>query len=194
MLLSVSGCSDESATSAMTYGTRGNLTATTLAILQIVLALLMLVSLIALIIPGVPGITLIWLWALIYGLVTGFEKTSTIYMVIISVLMVVGNVIDNVLMGAGARKGGAPWATTLVSVLAAIIGSIAWPPFGGVLASAVILFVMEVIRLKDSQVALKSTGELLKGFGYSFLVRFLIGIVMIGLWIAWLVQTGQWLL
>ena len=194
LLLAVSGCSNEETTSAMTYGTRGNLTTTTLAILQIVLVIIMLVSLIALIIPGIPGITFIWLAALIYGIVTGFEKTGTIYMIIITVLMLLGNVIDNVLMGAGARKGGAPWVTTLVSVLAAVIGSIAWPPFGGVLASAVILFVMEVIRLKDSQVALKSTGELLKGFGYSFLVRFLIGMVMIGLWIAWIVQSGQWLL
>ena len=97
-------------------------------------------------------------------------------------------------MGAGARKGGAPWITTLATVLAAVIGSLAFPPFGGVIAAAVVIFVLEIIRLKDSKIALKSTGEMLKGFGCSFLVRFLIGMIMIGLWIAWLVQTGDWLL
>ena len=193
-IFTLSACTDENGSPAQMYGTHANLTSATLAILQIVLAIFMLVSLIALIIPGIPGITFIWLGALIYGIVTGFDKTSTTYMIIISVLMLLGNVIDNVLMGAGARKGGAPWVTTLVSVLAAVIGSIAWPPFGGVIASMVVLFVMEVIRLKDSRIALKSAGELLKGFGCSFLVRILIGMVMIGLWIAWLVQSGQWLL
>lgn len=194
LLFSIGACTDANEIPSQTGETNSNLTTATLAILQVVLAIVMLVSLIALIIPGIPGITFIWLGALIYGIVTGFGKVGTTYMIIISVLMLLGNVIDNVLMGAGARKGGAPWVTTLVSVLAAVIGSFAWPPFGGVIASALVLFVMEVIRLKDSKIALKSAGELIKGFGCSFIVRFLIGIVMIGLWIAWLVQSGQWLL
>jgi hypothetical protein len=193
-VLSLSGCAEVKTWSAETFGTKGNLTTGTLAALQIVVAIVMLVSLIALIIPGVPGITFIWLAALIYGLVVGFEKPGGVFMGIITGLMLLGNVVDNLLMGAGARKGGAPWITTLATVLAAVVGSIAFPPFGGVIAAAVVIFVLEIIRLKDSKIALKSTGEMLKGFGCSFLVRFLIGMIMIGLWIAWLVQTGHWLL
>lgn len=193
-VLSLSGCAEVKTWSADTFGTRGNLTTGTLAALQIVVALVMLVSLIALIIPGVPGITFIWLAAFVYGLVVGFEKPAGVFMGIITGLMLLGNVVDNLLMGAGARKGGAPWITTLATVLAAVIGSLAFPPFGGVIAAAVVIFVLEIIRLKDSKIALKSTGEMLKGFGCSFLVRFLIGMIMIGLWIAWLVQTGDWLL
>ncbi len=193
-VLSLSGCAEVKTWSAETFGTKGNLTTGTLAALQIVVAIVMLVSLIALIIPGVPGITFIWLVALIYGLVTGFGKPAIVFMGIITGLMLLGNVVDNLLMGAGARKGGAPWLTTLATVAAAVIGSIAFPPFGGVILAAVVLFVLEIIRLKDSGIALKSTGEMLKGFGCSFLVRVLIGMVMIGLWIAWLVQAGQWLL
>lgn len=193
-VLSLSGCAEVKTWSADIFGTRGNLTTGTLAALQIVVALVMLVSLIALIIPGIPGITFIWLAAFVYGLVVGFEKPAGVFMGIITGLMLLGNVVDNLLMGAGARKGGAPWITTLATVLAAVIGSLAFPPFGGVIAAAVVIFVLEIIRLKDSKIALKSTGEMLKGFGCSFLVRFLIGIIMIGLWIAWLVQTGDWLL
>ncbi len=194
LVLSLSGCAQVSQWSAETFGTRGDLKTPTLAILQIILGLFMLVSLITLIIPGIPGITFIWLSTLIYGLVTGFERTSIIFMGIITALMLLGNVVDNLLMGAGARKGGAPWLTTLATVLAAVIGSFAFPPLGGVIAATLVLFTLEVIRLKDSQIALRSTGELLKGFGCSFVVRFFIGLVMIGLWIAWLVQSGQWLL
>lgn len=193
-VLALSGCSEENTANTQRYGAKENLTSGTLIALQVVVALVMLVSLVALVIPGIPGITFIWLAALVYGLVAGFEKPAGIYMGIISGLMLLGNVIDNVLMGAGARKGGAPWRTTLVTVIAAVVGSLVWPPFGGVILAAVVLFVLEIIRLKDSEIALKSTGELLKGFGCSFLVRFLIGMVMIGLWIAWLVQSGQWLL
>ena len=194
MLLSFSRCAQTDTPTAQTFGAKENLTTTTLVVLQIVVAGIMLVSLIALIVPGVPGITFIWVAALVYALVTGFEKPAGIYFGVISALMVFGNVIDNVMMGAGARKGGAPWITTFVTILAAIIGSIAFPPFGGIIVAAVVLFTLEVIRLKDSQIALKSTGELLKGFGFSFVARFIIGMVMIGLWIAWLVQAGQWLL
>lgn len=194
LVLSLSGCAQVSQWSTATFGTRGDLKTPTLAILQIILGLFMLVSLITLIIPGIPGITFIWLSALIYGLVTGFERTSIIFMGIITALMLLGNVVDNLLMGAGARKVGAPWLTTLATVVAAVIGSFAFPPLGGVIAAALVLFTLEVIRLKDSQIALRSTGELLKGFGCSFVVRFFIGLVMIGLWIAWLVQSGQWLL
>ncbi len=195
LAFSLSGCVETSAENGMIlYGTKGNIPTATLAGLQIIVAIVMLVSLISLIIPIIPGITFIWLAALVYGLVVGFDKTSGIFMGIISVFMLIGNVVDNILMGAGARKGGAPWLTTLITVLAAVIGSIAFPPFGGVIAAAVVLFSLEIIRLKNTDTALKSTGELLKGFGCSFVVRFLIGIIMIGLWIAWIVETGQWLL
>lgn len=193
-ILALSGCSDGKTGSIETFGAKDNLTVGTLAALQIVVAIVMLVSLITLIIPGIPGITFIWLAALIYGLVVGFEKPGGIFIGIISALMLLGNVVDNLMMGAGARKGGAPWLTTLATVVAAVVGSIAFPPFGGVIAAGVVLFVLEAIRLKNSEIALKSTGEMLKGFGCSFLVRFLIGMIMIGLWITWVVQAGQWLL
>ncbi|NMC46800.1 MAG: DUF456 domain-containing protein [Chloroflexi bacterium] len=193
-MLVLSACSGATASPVAGYASRGDLTTTTLAILQVVVALIMLVSLFTLIIPGVPGITFIWIAALIYALVTGFEKPTWLYFGIISGLMLLGNVVDNLMMGAGARKGGAPWLTTLASVLAAIIGSLVFPPFGGIIAAAIVLFTLEVIRLKDSRTALRSTGELLKGFGCSFVVRFFIGMIMIALWVVWIVQAGQWLL
>jgi len=193
-VLSISACSTTTVSSTVSDGSKGNLTATTLAILQIVVALIMLVSLFTLIIPGVPGITFIWVTALVYALVTGFEKPTWLYFGIISGLMLLGNVVDNLMMGAGARKGGAPWLTTLASILAAIIGSLVFPPFGGIIAAALVLFTLEVIRLKDSSTALRSTGELLKGFGCSFVVRFFIGMIMIALWVVWIIQAGQWLL
>ncbi len=194
LIFSLSGCTESTTANTYLYGTKGNISTATLAVLQIIIAVVMLVSLIALIIPVIPGITFIWLAALIYGLVLGFDKTSGIFMGIITVFMLLGNVVDNLLMGAGARKGGAPWRTTFFTILAAIIGSIAFPPFGGVIAAAVVLFCLEIIRLRNTETALKSTGELLKGFGCSFVVRFLIGIIMIGFWVAWLVKAGQWLL
>ena len=194
LIFSLSGCTEITAENGTLYGTKGNIPTATLAGLQIIVAIVMLVSLVSLIIPVIPGITFIWLAALVYGLVVGFDRTSGIFMGIISVFMLIGNVVDNILMGAGARKGGAPWLTTLITVLAAVIGSIAFPPFGGVIAATVVLFSLEIIRLKNTDTALKSTGELLKGFGCSFVVRFLIGMIMIGLWIGWLVEAGQWLL
>ncbi len=192
--LTLAGCSSPKVGGAQLYGEKENLTRGELAALQILVALVMLVCLIALIIPGFPGITFIWLAALIYGLVVGFEKPAGTFMGIISGLMILGNIVDNLLMGAAVRKSGASWRTTLFTILAAVVGSLLWPPFGGIILAVIVLFILEFNRVKNSETAFRSTGELIKGFGCSFFVRILIGMTMIGLWIAWLVQTDQWLL
>src|SRR3990172_6492428 len=71
--------------------------------------LFMLIGLVGLVIPIFPGILVIWLAALGYGVVTGFTTLGTILFVLITLLMLFGVTIDNILMGAGARQGGASW-------------------------------------------------------------------------------------
>jgi len=67
----------------------------------------MLVGLFGLIIPVYPGTVIMWLAALGYGVVSGFSTWGTVLFVIITLLMLVSTVVDNLFLGAGARKGGA---------------------------------------------------------------------------------------
>ena len=134
-----------------------------------------------------PGLVIIWAAALGYGLVAGFGTLGWSMFAILTVLMLAGTVVDNVLMGKSAHKEGAPWWAILVAMVAAIVGTflIPIPVIGGILAALGTLFVIECIRRKDWRKALASLKGMAIGWGWAFVIRFIIGLVMIGLWLIW---------
>ena len=140
-----------------------------------------------LVLPLLPGLVIIWAAALGYGLAAGFGTLGWIMFAILTVLMLAGSVVDNVLMGRSAHKEGAPWWVILLALLAAIVGSfvIPIPIIGGILAALATLFVIEWIRRKDWRKALASLKGMAIGWGWAFVIRFIIGLVMIGLWLIW---------
>jgi len=100
-------------------------------------------------------------------------------------LMLFGNIIDNVLMGAGAKSQGASWLAIGVAFVAAVVGSLIFPPFGGFIAALLALFIVEVIRIRDWRKALGSTRSMALGCGWSVAARLAIGGMMIGWWLVW---------
>ena len=145
----------------------------------------MLVGLALLIIPIFPGITVIWVAALLYGIVTGFDTLGIAILVLITVGMIIGVSADNVLMGAGARHGGASWLTIGVALIAGIAGTILFPPIGGLIAIPLAIFLLELLRNREWRSAWRATRGVALGWGLSFLVRFGIGLVMISAWLIW---------
>ncbi len=143
----------------------------------------MLVGLLTL--PILPGLVIIWAAALGYGLAAGFGTLGWVMFALITVLMLGGSVVDNILMGTSAHKEGAPWWAIIVALLAAIAGNFALPIVGGILAALLALFLIEWIRLRDWRRALASMRGMLIGCGWAFVIRFIIGMVMIGLWMIW---------
>ena len=146
---------------------------------------IMLVGLFGLIVPIFPGITVIWLAALGYGVATGFTTLGWWLFAVITILFITGATIDNVLMNAKARKAGAAWSTLLLGVLAGILGTIFFPPFGGLIAAPLVVFLLEYLRQRDFKKALASLRGMAIGWGSAFVVRFLIGAAMIGIWMLW---------
>lgn len=145
----------------------------------------MLVGLALLIIPIFPGITVIWVAALLYGIVTGFDTLGIVILVLITLGMIAGVTVDNVLMGAGARQGGASWLTIGVAVIAGIAGTVLFPPIGGLIAIPLAIFLLELLRKREWRGAWRATRGVALGWGLSFLVRFGIGLVMISAWLIW---------
>jgi uncharacterized protein len=156
-----------------------------LATLRLIVLAIMLFGLVGLIIPVLPGLVIIWVPALVYGIITGFNRTSGILFAIMTVLMLVGNVVDNVIMGAKARQQGASWLAIGVAIALGIVGSIVFPPFGGLVAALVGLFAVEYFRLRDLKKAVDSTRSMAIGCGWAAVIRFGIGVIMILLWGAW---------
>ena len=154
-------------------------------VFQVIILAVMLFGLAGLIFPILPGLLIIWVAALVYGLAQGFSWGSGAIFAVMTVLMLVGSVIDNVIMGASARQQGASWIAIAIATVLGIAGSVVFPPFGGLIAALLGIFGYEFVRLRDWRKALESTKGMAIGCGWSTLVRAGIGALMIGLWIAW---------
>ncbi len=148
----------------------------------------MLVGLFGLLVPIFPGIVVIWLAALGYGVVTGFTTLGWVLFAVITLLMITGTTIDNVLMSAKAHKEGAAWYSIGLGMLAGILGTIFFPPFGGLIAAPLVMWLLEYLRLRDVTKSLASLRGMAIGWGASFVVRFMIGLAMIGIWLVWAIN------
>jgi uncharacterized protein YqgC (DUF456 family) len=114
---------------------------------------LMVVGLIGSVVPGLPGVSLIFLSALLYAILTHFQSVGTVILVILFVFAALAFLADFFATSYGARRFGASnWGTVggaiggIVGALAGLflagIGSI----FGLIVGSIVGVFVGEYLR------------------------------------------------
>lgn len=136
-------------------------------------------------IPFFPSLLVIWLSIFGYGLLTGFTWLSGILFAAISLIMLGGSLLEQVLMSAGARTQGTGWLALGISLLALLVGSLLWTPLGGLAASFAAVFVVELVRLRDMKRALASAKGMALGCGWSAVARLGVNLAMIGLWLAW---------
>ncbi len=158
---------------------------------DLVLLAVMLFGLASLVIPIMPGLTIIWVPALIYALVNGLNWSTGILFALITILMLVGGFVDNIFMSAGAKKTGASWLSIVVATLAGLVGSIIWPPLGGIPLALLGIFVVEIIRLRSLRKAWQSTRGMAFGCGAAVFVRMGMGVVMILLWGLWVYLASR---
>ncbi len=154
-------------------------------LLNLLILLGMLVTLCGLIVPVFPGLIVIWLLALIYGIISGFGTLGAVLFIIITVLAILGEISDNLLMSRKARQKGARWLSIAVAFIAGIVGSIVFSPLGGIAAALGALFLAEFISSRDHGKALAVTKGMAIGWGWAFVLRFGVGLMMIALWAIW---------
>ena len=147
------------------------------------------VGLLGLIVPIFPGLTIMWLGTLLYALIQNSAGNMTgwdwFLFGLITLLMIVGNIADNLIIARKMRDTYIPWSSILFAFAASIIASIFFTPLIGLVAAPVGLFLAESRRLKNRDAAVDSTKAYMIGWGWAFGVRFLIGILMIGFWMLW---------
>ena len=149
----------------------------------------LLVGLLGLIVPVFPGLTIMWLGTLVYALIRNAAGKMTgwdwFLFALITLLMIAGNIADNLIIARKMRDKYIPWSSILFAFTASIIASIFFTPLIGLVAAPVGLFLAESRRLKDRDAAIDSTKTYMVGWGWAFGVRFLIGLMMIGFWMLW---------
>ncbi len=145
----------------------------------------MLTGLLGLVVPLIPGLVIIWLAGLGYGIAYGFSTLGWWMFAIMTVLMIGGSFVDNVLMGTKAYQSGAAWWSVALALVAGIAGNFIMPVIGGLLAALLALFTAEWIQRKNWREAMTAAQGWFIGCGWAFAIRFIIGVVMIGLWAIW---------
>lgn len=85
----------------------------------------MFVGLVGSVLPGLPGVPLIFLSALVYAYLTGFEQVGGWTIALLGLFAALALVADYVATSYGARRFGASWAGTLGGAVGGIVGTLA---------------------------------------------------------------------
>lgn len=152
---------------------------------KIALLMLMGLSLFGLIVPAFPGLFVMWALTLVYGLLFGFEGVGIWMFLLVSALTVIGSLADNVLMGREAHRGGASLMSIGIALVAGFVGSFLLTPLGGILVTLVALFLSEYAIRKDPNAAWTVTRQMAIGWGWSFVIRVIAGVLIIIFWGIW---------
>jgi len=149
----------------------------------------LLVGLFGLVVPVFPGLTVMWIATLIYALIQNASDKMTGWdwfaFVIITLLMLGGNIADNIIIARKMRDHYIPWSSIAVAFVAGIVASLFFTPIIGLVAAPLGLFLAELRRLKTRDDAINSTKAYMIGWGWAFGARFIIGLAITGLWMLW---------
>ncbi|GER78630.1 MAG: DUF456 family protein [Anaerolineales bacterium] len=158
-------------------------------VLQTLTLFVMLVGLVGLIVPVFPGLTVMWFAALVYALLQSAGGSmgwvDWLLFAIITLLMIGGNIVDNLIIASKMRGHEIPWSSILLSYAAGLVVSLFATPLMGLLAAPLSLLLWEYLRLRDRSLAFESAKVYMIGWGASFAARFGIGFLMIVLWMLW---------
>jgi uncharacterized protein YqgC (DUF456 family) len=157
--------------------------------LQTITLFILFLGLLGLIVPVFPGLTVMWLATAVFaaiqlanGLMTGWDW---FLFTLITLLMIGGNIVDNVIIASKMRGHEIPWKNILLCYAAGIIVSLFFTPLIGLVASPLALLGLEYLRFRDWKQARDSARVFLIGWGASFAARFGVGILMVIFWMLW---------
>ncbi len=160
-----------------------------LVFLEVITLFVLIFGLLGLLIPVFPGLVVMWIAILIYAIVQSglgnMNWVTWLLFVLITLLMIGGNISDNFIIAKHMRDKDIPWSSILWSFAAGIVVSLFFTPIMGIIASPVALYLAEWRRLKDKVLAMANTKAWMTGWGWSVAARMGIGAVMIAFWGLW---------
>ena len=158
-------------------------------LLEVFTFLALLTGLFGLLIPVFPGLTVMWIATVVYAVIQAVSGNMTwagwLFFGIITILMVGGNIADNIIIAKHVRDKNVPWSSIIWAFVAGIVVSMFLTPIFGIIASPLGLYLAEWYRLKDKQTAFANTKAWMTGWGWSVAARVGLGVVMIVFWGLW---------
>ena len=136
---------------------------------------------------GFPGTIIILIDALIYALITGFDKVGFKAIISLIILSILAEALDFGLSMAGAERFGATRKGAWASVIGGIIGAVAMSPFFyglGAFAGAFIggfsgIFIIEMIRQGGFKPALRASYGSILGRVAAIITKGIVSLIMV---------------
>jgi hypothetical protein len=152
-----------------------------------VIAVTMAVGIVGTVLPIVPGLWLIWLAAVVYGVLAGFGWFGLVAMAVITSLAIAGSVASFYLPQRRATGAGVPWWGQVLALAAAVIGFFIVPVVGILIGFALGILAVSLISTRDVGLAWEATRSTLTGMLVASGVQFAAGMVMAVVWVGWVV-------
>lgn len=154
--------------------------------------LLMFLGIIGAILPVVPGPLLIWLGALLWGWVDGFQAVGWPTLAVLAVLMVLAWSSDLILTTLGSRRAGAGWKAVAGAIVGGVVGGILFsgvPPligsiWGTILGAVAGILAVEYLEKRDWGRAFRAARGYIFGFLVASALELFLSLLMIAIF-AW---------
>jgi len=152
-------------------------------------ALVMVVGLVGTVVPVIPGTVLIFVAALGYALLEGFQSVGWPTLVLMGVMALVATTADIWVSSVGAKVGGASGWSVVVGLIGGLIGFLFLSLLGAILGAVLGVLLTEILRLGDWRRALKAGGAWAIGWALATVVQLGFGLTMVAIF-AWQVIQG----
>ena len=157
----------------------------------------MMIGLFFTVIPPLPGTIIIWVAAIGYGLVLGWDNLGWLTFALLTILMIAGTIADMLAGQFGAKIGGASCLSivlgTIIGFIFGIIASLFGTPIVGCLAGVLGtlggILLVERIRHRDWNTAMSATKGFAAGTTVGVLAKVTAGCLMLGIF---LVRVYLW--
>ena len=158
-------------------------------VIFILVILLMLGGLLGTVLPVIPGIPIIFLAALGYGIIEGFETITWGIIGILAILTGVSLLLDYAATVFGIKKMGGSYFGVAGAFAGMVVGFLAANLPGVIVGSFAGAVLGEMVIGKKSRQALRAGVGSFVGFVMGGVVKFTLGAVMIGIFV-WNVLKG----
>ncbi|MEK7575181.1 MAG: DUF456 domain-containing protein, partial [Patescibacteria group bacterium] len=124
--------------------------------LTIIFTVMLFPAVLAVLIPIFPAITYMFIVALIYGIFDAFQHLQAGEIGILGIIFVLSHLVDYSAGVLGAKYAGAEKQSIINGFIGLIVGSILFPPLGGLPTLFLVIFVSEIFLNKSRAAALKA--------------------------------------
>lgn len=139
-----------------------------------------ILSFVGLVFPIIPSVLVLWGGFLIYQFLITSDELSWFFWTSMILLTIIMFVVDFITNSHFVKKsGGSKWGEK-VAIIATILGSFIFPPFGLILVPFIAVFLVELAQKKTAKESMKVAVATIIGFLSSTVAKVFIQLAMIG--------------